>query len=88
VAPGTAASNGYSVDFNRDNVLGRPGHCRGALTTTCEIDADCPAGFCRINSTVACSTDVTCTALDPADFCDRCMNDEISFEAGPIVVQQ
>ncbi|MEO8601046.1 MAG: hypothetical protein ABI629_00570 [bacterium] len=92
VAPGTAASNGYSVDFNSDNLLGRPGHCRGNLTQTCAVDADCPIGFCRINSLAMCDPEnpmiPTCESLDPADFCDRCMNDEISFEAGPIVVQQ
>ena len=88
VAPGTDAANGYSVDLGVANALGRPGHCRGDLTQTCQVDGDCPAGFCRINTTTACTTDTACTALDPADFCDRCMNDEISFEAGPIVVQQ
>jgi hypothetical protein len=88
-APGTDAANGYSVDFNNDNALGRPGHCRGDLTRTCEIDSDCvDGGFCRINTTTACTSDATCTTLDSSDFCDRCMNDEISFEAGPIVVQQ
>jgi len=86
VVPGTAASNGYSVDFNGDGELGRPGRCRGDLTARCEDDSECPAGLCRINTTTACVDDATCQALNAADFCDRCMNDEISFEAGPIVV--
>lgn len=86
---GTAASNGYAVDLNRDNILGRPGHCRGNLQQVCTDDADCGnTGFCRINTTVACSSDITCSNLDPTDFCDICMNDEIATETGPIVIVQ
>lgn len=87
VTPGTAASNGYLVDLNNDGTLGKVGRCRGDLSQTCTDNAACGnTGFCRINSTTACDSDATCEALDPLDFCDICMNDEISFEAGPIVV--
>jgi len=77
--PGTAASNAYSVDVDGDGDLGRPGHCRGDLTQECDDNAVCGTGFCRINSTVMCSNNTTCTNLDLADFCDLCMNDEIQF---------
>lgn len=70
---GTAASNGYLVDFNEDGSLERLGRCRGDLGTTCVDNADCPTGLCRISG-VSCTTDLQCGA---GDFCDRCMNDEI-----------
>lgn len=70
---GTAASNGYLVDLNRDGSLERAGRCRGNLSTTCTEDADCPSGICRYSST-SCTSDFQCGV---GDFCDRCMNDEI-----------
>jgi hypothetical protein len=81
-APGTAASNGYSVAF--DGSLERAGRCRGDLDTECRSNVDCPTGLCRHSGT-ACTSDAQCT--DPGDFCDRCMNDEIQFQADPIAVQ-
>jgi hypothetical protein len=78
---GTAASNGYSVAFNGS--LERAGRCRGDLGTQCTSNAQCPNGLCR-KSGDACTSDSQCT--DPGDFCDRCMNDEIQFEADPIAV--
>ncbi len=80
VHPGTAAANGYSVDFNDDGDLGRPGHCRGAIRTQCEDNADCPPGFCRIATTTACTSDTQCPGV--GDFCDQCMNDEITTLIG------
>jgi hypothetical protein len=79
---GTDASNAYGFDANRDGSIQRRGRCRNALTTTCTSDAQCPTGLCRIASTTACTTDANCPGVD--DFCDRCMNDEISFDADPI----
>lgn len=72
-AAGTAASNGYLVDFDEDGSLERAGACRGDLSTSCTSDADCPSGLCRYSG-VVCTTDLQCGA---GDFCDRCMNDEI-----------
>ena len=79
---GTAASNGYAVDFDEDGSLEREGRCRGDLTTRCTTNAQCPTGLCRYSG-ASCTTDIQCGA---GDFCDRCMNDEISFDADPIVV--
>jgi hypothetical protein len=78
VEPGTAAANGYSVDSNNDGLLGRPGHCRGALATSCMTDADCPTGKCRATG-AACDANTQCGA---GDFCDQCMNDEIRLPGG------
>ena len=79
---GSAASNGYAVDFDEDGSLEREGRCRGDLTTRCTSNTQCPTGLCRYSG-VSCTTDLQCGA---GDFCDRCMNDEISFDADPIVV--
>lgn len=83
-APGTAASNGYLVDLASDpGGLGREGRCR-VNGADCQSDGECPAsGLCRYSG-ASCADDVACGA---GDFCDKCMNDEISFEADPIVAQ-
>jgi hypothetical protein len=78
---GTDAANTYSVDANNDGFLGKRGHCRGALTTTCDQDSDCPAGKCR-DTGASCGPAVACGA---GDFCDQCMNDEIRFQPDVIV---
>lgn len=75
---GTAASNGYSVAF--DGSLERTGHCRGTLVE-CTSNTQC-AGLCRFSG-VSCGSDAACGA---GDFCDRCMNDEITFQADPIAL--
>ena len=77
---GTAASNGYTVAF--DGSLERAGHCRGDLDTECTSNAQCPNGLCRFSGD-PCTTDAQCGV---GDFCDRCMNDEITFQADPIAV--
>jgi hypothetical protein len=82
-ARGTDAANAYSVDVNGDTFIGRLGHCRGALTTTCTSDAGCPAGKCR-NTGAACSN-TSGPACGAGDFCDQCMNDEIRFQPDVIV---
>jgi len=79
--PGTAAANGYSVAFNGS--LERVGHCRNDLTTTCRSNTECPSGLCRLSG-ASCPTDLQCTGT--GDFCDRCMNDEITFTADPIAI--
>jgi len=78
-AVGSAAANLHMVDADGDGSLQRPGHCRGALTTQCTTDADCPTGLCRFASTTPCTSDAQCAAT-PNDFCDRCMNDEIRYD--------
>ncbi|HSP95910.1 MAG TPA: hypothetical protein VL049_01520 [Candidatus Dormibacteraeota bacterium] len=78
---GTAASNGYAVAF--DGSLERAGRCRGNLTTRCTSNTQCPSGLCRFTA-ATCTHDADCGT--PGDFCDRCMNDEITFEAGPIAL--
>lgn len=77
---GTAASNGYSVALGGS--LERAGRCRGNLTTQCTSNTDCPSGLCRFSGN-ACTTDAQCGT---GDFCDRCMNDEITFQADPIAL--
>ncbi len=82
-APGTAASNAYLVDLASDGGgLGREGVCRVGRER-CESDGECPSGLCRFSG-APCADDVACGA---GDFCDLCMNDEITFEADPIVTQ-
>ena len=82
VGVGSDASNTYSFDGNGDGSIQRLGRCRGALTTRCELDSECPTGLCRIASTTPCTTDAECPGTaDADDFCDRCMNDEIAFGA-------
>ncbi len=72
---GTAASNGYTIAAANGS-LERSGRCRGAITTSCTTDSQCPSGLCRIAGNI-CTTDVACPGA--GDFCDRCMNDEINF---------
>jgi len=83
-ARGTDAANPYSVDVNGDGSIGRPGHCRGALTTACTSDMGCPAGKCRVSG-AACSNVPPIVACGAGDFCDQCMNDEIRFQPDVIV---
>lgn len=82
--PGTAASNAYLVDVPTDaGGLGREGRCR-VNGNACESDGECPPdGLCRYSG-ATCADDAAC---GPGDFCDKCMNDEITFEADPIVTQ-
>jgi len=75
-APAVDAANAHIVARSTGS-LQRTGVCRVGHAV-CTSDAGCPAaGLCRINSTTPCMADATCEALDPNDFCDRCMNDEI-----------
>ena len=85
--PGSDAANFYGVDLRGtsstgpDGFIGKPGRCRGALTTRCYSDAQCPAGKCRASGAV-CGPTTDCPA---GDFCDQCMNDEIRFQPDVIV---
>jgi hypothetical protein len=80
---GSAAANTHSVDASDlaprpapigNGPLERLGHCRGNLTQQCANDTDCGPGLCR-NSGASCTSDAAC---GPNDFCDQCMNDEIT----------
>jgi hypothetical protein len=50
----------------------------GPIFCQCTNDAQCPTGRCRIATATMCSDDTQCPGVD--DFCDRCMNDEITFD--------
>jgi hypothetical protein len=117
---GSAAANTHSVDSSdivgnvpHNGSLGRPGHCRGDLTTLCTDNSDCAPGICRLTSTSCATTTMpahngnadcqtanaqctglhtpaTCCSATPGvgscnpvagDFCDQCINDEITLIA-------
>jgi hypothetical protein len=82
---GSDAANAFSVDNNGDHFLGKRGSCRGALTTRCTQDSDCPTGKCR-DTGAACT--VAGGGCGTGDFCDQCMNDEIRFQPDVVTSSQ
>lgn len=72
---GSAAANTHEVDTNGDGSLQRLGICRVGRKQ-CASNADCTGGLCRIAGT-ACTSNTQCTGS--GDFCDLCMNDEITL---------
>jgi len=73
---GSAAANTHEVDSNGDGSLQRLGVCRVGRAQ-CASNADCAGGgLCRLAGT-ACTLDTQCAGT--GDFCDLCMNDEITL---------
>jgi hypothetical protein len=89
IPAGTNAANGFSVEdgdgIGSDGFLGKRGRCRGALTTRCTSDGDCPAGKCRSTGAACSNTSVPPVTCGAGDFCDQCMNDEIRFQPNVIM---
>ena len=52
---GTAASNGYTVEF--EGSLEKAGFCRNDTDTECTTDVQCPSGLCRLSG-AACTSDM------------------------------
>jgi hypothetical protein len=74
---GSNAANVFEVDLDRNGTIAKAGACRGDLSTPCVTDSDCTTGKCRTNG-VSCTDDSDCMGV--GNFCDLCMNDEITLQ--------